>query len=61
MKRCETIFPAAIRGRYTAAGGGIEQHLELRPDSYTNTITCVQKDNVLVVWKEEDADGRKTD
>lgn len=41
------IIPAAIRGRYTD-GGGIRQCLELRPDICTNTITSVQKDNVLI-------------
>lgn len=39
--------PAAIRGRYS--GGGIVQRLEIRPDRCTNTLTSVQKDNVLVI------------
>lgn len=34
-------------------GGGIMQHLEPRPDLCTNTITCVQKDNVLISSKSE--------
>ncbi len=34
-------------------GGGIVQHLEPRPDLCTNTITCVQKDNVLIFSKSE--------
>lgn len=41
------IIPAAIRGRYVV-GGGIVQHLEPRPDMCTNTITTVEKDNVLI-------------
>lgn len=45
------IIPAAIRGRY-ADGGGIKQCLELRPDTCTNTITSVQKDNVLIEFPE---------
>lgn len=45
------IFPAAIRGRYV--GGGIVQHLELRPDMCTNTLTSVQKDNVLIICDEQ--------
>lgn len=44
----KTIIPAAIRGRYD--GGGIMQKLELRPDLCTNTLTSVQKDNVLVEY-----------
>jgi DNA-cytosine methyltransferase len=38
---------AAIRGRYTETGS-IEQRLEYRQDGKTNTITTVQKDNVLL-------------
>lgn len=41
------LIPAAIRGRYSD-DGGIMQHLELRPDECTNTLTSVQKDNVIV-------------
>lgn len=41
------LIPAAIRGRYSD-DGGIMQHLELRPDDCTNTLTSVQKDNVIV-------------
>lgn len=41
------IIPAAIRGRYTA-DGSVTQHLEPRPDMCTNTITTVEKDNVLI-------------
>ena len=47
-----TIIPAAIRGRYTE-DGDIVQHLELRPDLCTNTLTSVQKDNVLVICQFE--------
>ena len=38
---------AAIRGRYNEYGK-IEQRLEQREDNITNTITTVQKDNVIV-------------
>lgn len=49
MKRKQAqIVPAAIRGRYDT-GGGIVQRLEIRPDMCTNTLTSVQKDNVLIV------------
>ena len=41
------IIPAAIRGRY-AGGGKIIQRLEVRPNMCTNTLTGVQKDNVLI-------------
>lgn len=37
----------AIRGRYNNKGE-IEQRLELRNDNITNTITTVQKDNVIL-------------
>jgi len=37
----------AIRGRYDK-DGKIKQQLELRPDDKTNTLTTVQKDNVVV-------------
>lgn len=37
----------AIRGRY-AEDGSIEQRLEIRPDEKTNTITTVQKDNIIL-------------
>ena len=37
----------AIRGRYNE-NGEIEQQLELRNDGVTNTLTTVEKDNVIV-------------
>lgn len=37
----------AIRGRYNSEGK-IEQQLELRSDGVTNTLTTVEKDNVIV-------------
>ena len=40
------IVCAAYRGRYNE-DGSISQRLELRKDDKTNTITTVQKDNVL--------------
>ena len=48
-KPINKITPAAIRGRYVGMGGGIVQRLEVRPDMCTNTITSVQKDNVLII------------
>ena len=42
----------AIRGRYNE-NGDIEQQLELRDDGLTNTITSVQKDNVVVINEKE--------
>lgn len=52
MNQKHQIIPAAIRGRY-AGGGGIVQQLELRSDYCTNTLTSVQKDNVLVICQFE--------
>ena len=52
MKKKYAIVPAAIRGRYD--NGGITQHLEPRPDMCTNTITSVQKDNVLIIYDRSD-------
>ena len=40
--------PAALRGRLNEKGE-YEQHLEVRSDGNTNTITTVQKDNVVIV------------
>lgn len=44
----EEVKNGAIRGRYNE-DGKIEQQLELRSDSVINTITGVQKDNIVVV------------
>ena len=41
----------AIRGRYDK-DGKIKQQLELRPDDKTNSLTTVQKDNVVVTVPE---------
>jgi DNA (cytosine-5)-methyltransferase 1 len=41
------IIPAAIRGRYNE-NNKIEQQLELKSDGITNTLTTVQKDNVII-------------
>lgn len=41
------IENGAIRGRYNEEGK-IEQQLELRNDGLTNTLTTVEKDNVLI-------------
>lgn len=43
----EEVKNGAIRGRYNE-DGKIEQQLELKSDSVINTITGVQKDNVVV-------------
>ena len=43
------IIPCAIRGR----GEENKQMLELRKDGNTNTITSVQKDNVILCVKIE--------
>lgn len=51
IEQTSKIIPAAIRGRYS--GGGIIQRLEFRPDQCTNTLTSVQKDNVLVICSDE--------
>lgn len=45
----ELIIPCAIRGR----GDKNRQMLELRKDGNTNTITSVQKDNVILYVKIE--------
>lgn len=42
---------AAMRGRYNSDGktdGKIEQHIEIRNDELSNTITTVQKDSLVV-------------
>ena len=38
----------ASRGRYTRADGGAEQHLEVQTSGKTNTLTTIQKDNLVV-------------
>lgn len=43
----QIIDNGAIRGRYNE-DGKIEQQLELRGDGITNTLTTVEKDNVLI-------------
>lgn len=44
--KSSVLIPAAIRGRYSD-NGSIVQRLELRPDKCTNTLTSVQKDNIM--------------
>lgn len=44
--KSSVLIPAAIRGRYSD-NGSIVQRLELRPDKCTNTLTSVQKDNII--------------
>lgn len=41
------VSNGAIRGRYNEQGG-IEQKLEIRKDECSNTITTIQKDNVII-------------
>ena len=50
------VFCGALRGRYKA-NGKIQQQLELRKDSKTNSLTTVQKDNLVV--KEQQLTYRK--
>lgn len=40
----------AMRGRYNN-DGSISQRLEPRLDGLSNTITTVQKDNLILEWK----------
>lgn len=46
-KQILDIQNGAIRGRYNSEGR-IEQQLELRTDGVTNTLTTVEKDNVII-------------
>ena len=39
----------AQRGRYIGENGSVAQHLEVRDDGKTNTLTTVQKDNMVAV------------
>lgn len=45
----EKTYPLCVaqRGRYTNRGGQTEQHYEARLDQKTNTLTTVQKDNLI--------------
>ena len=45
----EKAYPLCVaqRGRYTNGGGQTEQRYEARPDQKTNTLTTVQKDNLV--------------
>ena len=52
------ILPAALRGRYDESGK-VKQRLELRPDGNTNTITTIEKDNVIIIKiRKEQKDGQ---
>ena len=46
-KQILNVQNGAIRGRYNIEGK-IEQQLELRTDGVTNTLTTVEKDNVII-------------
>lgn len=52
------IKNGAMRGRY-GAGGKLSQELELRDDNITNTVTTVQKDNVIIENKNKNYKIRK--
>lgn len=39
----------AQRGRYIGENGSVAQHFEARDDGKTNTLTTVQKDNMIAV------------
>lgn len=42
-------YCVAQRGRYIGEGGSVAQHFEAREDGKTNTITTVQKDNLVAI------------
>jgi len=46
------VLAGAFRGRYND-DGTIKQHLELRQGGKTNSLTTVQKDNVVVTFSED--------
>lgn len=50
-------FCVAQRGRYTGAGGRVQQNFEPRTDGKTNTLTTVEKDN-MVAWPVADKEGK---
>lgn len=63
MKSKKKYISAAMRGRYLP-DGRTAQNLELRSEKYTNALTTVQKDTLIVeVWddinKKEDAENGK--
>lgn len=47
VDNCKYVVCAAMRGRYDE-NKKINQTLEQRNDSCTNTLTTVQKDNLLI-------------
>ncbi len=47
------VFPAAIRGRYDD-NNKVDQKLEVRFDDISNTITTVEKDNVVIIIRKEE-------
>ncbi|HHR5813896.1 TPA: DNA (cytosine-5-)-methyltransferase [Providencia alcalifaciens] len=59
--RRQLVFGGAVRGRYIVDGirqdhkmktaGMTTQRLEVREDGKTNTLTTVQKDNVVVIYQ----------
>lgn len=58
----------ASRGRYIGEGGVVEQHFEVQESGKTNTLTTVQKDNLVAepiamrqVGRRINADGHRAD
>ena len=45
----QDVCCVAQRGRYIGENGSIAQHFEARDDGKTNTLTTVQKDNMIAV------------
>lgn len=64
---CEPVCVAS-RGRYIGEGGSVEQHFEVQESGKTNTLTTVQKDNLVAepiamrqVGRRINADGHRAD
>lgn len=53
MQEKKSVLCAAMRGRYTGENGEVQQHLEILGDKYTNTITTVEKDNLIIEIEED--------
>lgn len=48
------IYGCALRGRYD--GGSIKQHLEVNSSDFSNCLTTVQKDTLLLIIKDRKED-----
>lgn len=64
---CEPVCVAS-RGRYIGEGGSVAQHYEVQESGKTNTLTTVQKDNLVAepiamrqVGRRINADGHRAD